>query len=272
MSVRVEKNKGVWTIIHCRPESRNAMDPISADQLTDAFLEFNDDKHSKVAVFWGEGGAFCAGWDLKFASTLKEKDPLQDLDIELNAEVVQNNNLMPRGPMGPSRLNLKKPVIGAIAGPAVAGGMELALWCDFRVMERSSYFGVYCRRWGIPLIDGGTIRLPRIVGRGRALEIILTGRQVKAEECLALGLCEHIVKNGQSRQKAEELAHQIAEFPQICVQADRSSVYAQEGLPMTEALKQEWFNGKKALSEEGLSGANNFKKGFGRHGDFDNLN
>ena len=271
MSVRVEKNQGVWTIIHSRPESRNAMDPKSADHLTDAFLEFNENEDGKVAVFWGEGGAFCAGWDLKFASTLNENDPLKDLDIKINDEVSQNSNLMPRGPMGPSRLTLKKPVIGAISGPAVAGGMELALWCDFRVMEVSSYLGVYCRRWGIPLIDGGTIRLPRIVGRGRALEIILTGRQVKAEECLALGLCEYIVEDGQSRQKAEELAHQIARFPQVCVQADRSSVYAQEGLSMIDALKQEWFNGKKALSEEGLNGANNFKKGFGRHGDFDKL-
>ena len=271
MTVRVEKNDGVWTIIHSRPESRNAMDPSSADQLTDVFLEFNDDEDGKVAVFWGEGGAFCAGWDLKLASALNENDPLKDLDIEINDEVLENSNLMPRGPMGPSRLNLKKPVIGAIAGPAVAGGMELALWCDFRVMEVSSYLGVYCRRWGIPLIDGGTIRLPRIVGRGRALEIILTGRQVKAKECLALGLCEYISENGQSRQKAEELAQQIASFPQICVQADRRSVYAQEGLSMIDALKQEWFNGKKALSEEGLKGANNFKKGFGRHGDFDKL-
>ena len=271
MAVRVEKNQGVWTIIHSRPESRNAMDPSSADQLTDAFLEFNDDEDGKVAVFWGEGGAFCAGWDLKLASNLNENDPLKDLDIEINDEVLENSNLMPRGPMGPSRLNLKKPVIGAIAGPAVAGGMELALWCDFRVMEVSSYLGVYCRRWGIPLIDGGTIRLPRIVGRGRALEIILTGRQVKAEECLALGLCEYISENGQSRQKAEELAQQIASFPQICVQADRRSVYAQEGLAMIDALKLEWFNGKKALAEEGLKGANNFKKGFGRHGDFDKL-
>ena len=271
MSVRVEKNKGVWTIIHSRPESRNAMDPSSADQLTDAFLEFNNSKDGKVAVFWGEGGAFCAGWDLKFASDLNKDDPLKALDINLDENVLKDNNLLPRGPMGPSRLNLKKPVIGAIAGPAVAGGMELALWCDFRVMEVSSYLGVYCRRWGIPLIDGGTIRLPRIVGRGRALEIILTGRQVKAEECLALGLCEYIVENDQSRRKAEELAHQIAKFPQICVQVDRKSVYAQEGLSMIDALKQEWFNGKKALSEEGLNGAKNFKKGFGRHGDFDKL-
>ena len=271
MSVRIEKSKGVWTIIHSRPESRNAMDSASADQLTDAFLEFNENDDGKVAVFWGEGGAFCAGWDLKLASKLDTDDPLRDLDIDLNDKVLKDNNLMPRGPMGPSRLNLKKPVIGAIAGPAVAGGMELALWCDFRVMEASAYLGVYCRRWGIPLIDGGTIRLPRIVGRGRALEIILTGRQVKANECLALGLCEYISETGQSRQKAEELAHQIAKFPQICVQADRRSVYDQEGLSMAEALRQEWFNGKKALSEEGLNGANNFKKGFGRHGDFDDL-
>ncbi len=190
----------------------------------------------------------------------------------MNEDALQDSNSMPRGPMGPSRLNLDKPVIGAIAGPAVAGGMELALWCDFRVMEVSSYLGVYCRRWGIPLIDGGTIRLPRIVGRGRALEIILTGRQVKAKECQALGLCEYLVENGEARQKAEELAHQIARFPQTCVQADRKSVYAQEGLSMLDALKLEWFNGKRALVEEGLSGANNFKKGFGRHGDFDKLN
>ena len=271
MSVRVEKNQGVWTIIHSRPESRNAMDPTSADQLTDAFLEFNDDEDGKVAVFWGEGGAFCAGWDLKLAAMLDLDDPLKELDIDVNDNVLKNNYSMPRGPMGPSRLSLKKPVIGAIAGPAVAGGMELALWCDFRVMEDSSYLGVYCRRWGIPLIDGGTIRLPRIVGRGRALEIILTGRKVKAQECFALGLCEYVVENGQSRWKAEELAHQIARFPQICVQADRGSVYAQEGLSMIDALKLEWFNGKKALSEEGLNGANNFKKGFGRHGDFDKL-
>ena len=273
MSVRVEKNQGVWTIIHSRPESRNAMDPTSADHLTDAFLEFNENEDGKVAVFWGEGGAFCAGWDLKVASTLNENDPLKDLDIKINDEVLQDSNLMPRGPMGPSRLNLKKPVIGAIAGPAVAGGMELALWCDFRVMEVSSYLGVYCRRWGIPLLDGGTVRLPKIVGQGRALEIILTGRKVTSDECLKIGLCEFLVEDGNSRKKAEEIAKTIAKFPQECVRADRHSVLKQSNLSIKEGLLYEWNNSmnNKILSKEGIKGAGRFTIGHGRHGDFKDI-
>jgi enoyl-CoA hydratase len=212
MTVRIEKDGAVWTVIHDRPEARNAMDPKSADELTAAFLEFDADKTASVAVFYGAGGSFCAGWDLKYASTLNAPYPLGELDIPTAGPRI-NGGEIPRGPLGPSRLELDKPVIGAIEGPAVAGGMELGLWCDFRVMAEEAYFGVYCRRWGVPLIDGGTVRLPRIVGQGRALDIILTGRKVPADECLRIGLCEYVTPKGGSRRKAEELAHEIARFP-----------------------------------------------------------
>src|SRR5881392_2614389 len=224
MTVRTEKAGPVWTVIHDRPEARNAMDPASADALTAAFLEFDATKDASVAVFYGAGGAFCAGWDLKYVSTLDADHPLGELDI-WPARSRGNGGEIPRGPLGPSRLELDKPVIAAIEGPAVAGGMELGLWCDFRVMAEEAYFGVYCRRWGVPLIDGGTVRLPRIVGQGRALEIILTGRKVPAEECLRIGLCEYLVPNGEARAKAEALAQEIARFPQACMRADRLSVY-----------------------------------------------
>src|SRR5258708_29268901 len=208
MTVSIEKSGPVWTVIHNRPEARNAMDPESADALTRAFLEFDADDAARVAVLYGEGGAFCAGWDLKYVSTLNAEYPLGELDIP-PAAPRGNGGEIPRGPLGPSRLELDKPVIGAIEGPAVAGGMELGLWCDFRGMAPESYFGVYCRRWGVPLIDGGTVRLPRIVGQGRALEIILTGRKVPAAECLAIGLCEYLTPKGGARAKAEELPHEI---------------------------------------------------------------
>ena len=238
MAVRIEKDGPVWTVIHHRPEARNAMDPASADALTAAFLEFDADKSASVAVFYGAGGAFCAGWDLKFVSTLNASYPLGELDIP-PASPQGNGGEIPRGPLGPSRLELDKPVIAAIEGPAVAGGMELGLWCDFRVMAEGSYFGVYCRRWGVPLIDGGTVRLPRIVGQGRALEIILTGRKVPAEECLSIGLCEYITPKGGAREKAEHLAQEIARFPQICVRADRRSAIKSHGLSLRDGLIQE---------------------------------
>ena len=188
MTVRVDKDGPVTTIINDRPEARNAVDPETGDALVEAFLEFDHDPDASVAVFWGAGGAFCAGWDLKYVSALKAgEDPLKDLHFPADGGTA------PRGPLGPSRLDLSKPVIGAVAGPAVAGGMELALWCDIRIMEEDAYIGVYCRRWGVPLIDGGTVRLPRLVGRGRAMEIILTGRKVAARECLAIGACEKVV-------------------------------------------------------------------------------
>mgnify|MGYP001161191745 FL=1 len=271
MTVRIEKEGNVWTIIHSRPEARNAMDPESADDLTSAFLDFDASSSADVAVFWGEGGSFCSGWDLKYVSTLDKQYPLQELDIPKDGGERGNGGDIPRGPLGPSRLELDKPVIAAVAGPAVAGGMELALWSDFRVMERTAYLGVYCRRWGVPLIDGGTVRLPRIVGQGRALEIILTGRQVMAEECEKLGLCEYVVEEGGAREKAEELAHEIARFPQTCVRADRRSAINQRNLNIRDALINEWYNGRAALIEDGVDGASRFAGGLGRHGDFENI-
>jgi enoyl-CoA hydratase len=270
MAVRIEKDGAVWTVIHDRPEARNAMDPASADALTAAFLEFDADDSASVAVFYGAGGAFCAGWDLKYVSTLNFDYPLGELDIPPLGPR-GNGGEIPRGPLGPSRLELDKPVIAAIEGPAVAGGMELGLWCDFRVMAQESYFGVYCRRWGVPLIDGGTVRLPRIVGRGRALDIILTGRKVPAEECYRIGLCERVVPHGQSRNAAEALAHEIARFPQECMRADRRSVWLQEGLSEREALRAEWKNSARIVEIEGAAGAARFAAGKGRHGDFSDI-
>jgi len=262
MTVRIEKSARVWTVIHSRPEVRNAMDPESAEALHEAFLAFERDDEAAVAVFWGEGGAFCAGWDLKYAGALDGAGALEKLDLPERGEA-------PRAAMGPSRLELDKPVIAAVAGPAVAGGMELALWADIRVMERSAYFGVYCRRWGIPLIDGGTVRLPRLVGQGRALELILTGRKVPAEECERIGLAELVVEDGEARERAEALAQEIARFPQACLRADRRSVIRQRGLTVRDALVQEWRNGLPVLAEEGLAGAARFAGGAGRHGEFD---
>ena len=266
MTVRVERSGEVTTIIHHRPEARNAMDPASADALVEAFLSFNSDRQANVAVLFGEGGAFCAGWDLKFGASLRDfRSPLHELDFP------RDDAPLPRGPLGPTRLELDKPVIAAVAGPAVAGGMELALWCDIRIMEEGAYLGVYCRRWGIPLLDGGTVRLPRLVGQGRAMEIILTGRKVTAAECLRIGACEKVVPDGSARQEAEALAREIARFPQECVRADRRSVYLQHGLGVRDAMKREWSNGIAVLATEGVPGAERFSKGAGRHGDFSKL-
>jgi enoyl-CoA hydratase len=260
MTVRIEKQGRVWTVIHSRPQAKNAMDPASAEALEQAFLEFERDAEAAVAVLWGEGGAFCAGFDLKHAA--------KGGALDAQAYPADERAPLPRGPMGPTRLELDKPVIAAVAGPAVAGGFEIALWCDLRVMEESAYFGVYCRRWGVPLIDGGTVRLPRIVGRGRALDLILTGRKVEAEEALRINLCEQVVPDGESRPRAEALAHEIARFPQACMRADRRSVYQQEGLTLREAMRYEWSNGVPAFHAEGAAGAARFAAGKGRHGSF----
>jgi enoyl-CoA hydratase len=267
MTVRIEKQGKVWTVIHSRPQARNAMDPESADALVEAFECFDADDDAAVAVLWGEGGAFCSGWDLKYgASLMQDPTEIHEIDYPLD-----DRRAIPRGPMGPTRLELDKPVVAAIAGPAVAGGFELALWCDLRVMEQSAYFGVYCRRWGVPLIDGGTVRLPRIVGMGRAMEIILTGRKVPADEALRIGACEHVVAEGRSREFAEALAQEIARFPQICTRADRRSVYAQQGLGLRDAMRKEWYNGIPAFKAEGAAGAARFASGKGRHGDFGSI-
>lgn len=267
MAVRIEKSGPVTTVIHSRPEARNAMDPASADALVEAFISFNADPDARVAVLFGEGGAFCAGWDLKYGASLLGKDePLRELNFPTDERAP-----LPRGPLGPTRLELDKPVIAAVAGPAVAGGMELALWCDIRVMEEDAYLGVYCRRWGVPLLDGGTVRLPRLVGQGRAMEIILTGRKVPAEECLRIGACEKVVPKGAARREAEALAAEIARFPAECVRADRRSVYLQHGQNVRDALKSEWQNSISILKAEGVEGAGRFSSGAGRHGDFSKL-
>ena len=263
MAVRVEKDNAVWTVIHSRPEVRNAMDPDSAAALYDAFLAFDVDDSARAAVFWGEGGAFCAGWDLKHASALSGAEALDPFEFPEEGEP-------PMAAMGPSRLELSKPVIAAVAGPAVAGGMELAIWADIRVMEESAFMGVYCRRWGIPLIDGGTVRLPRLVGEGRAMDLILTGRRVNADEALAIGLCEYLVPEGEARQRAEALAHDIARFPQSCMRADRRSVRAQHGLNLRDALRQEWYGNKTEVTK-GVEGAARFASGKGRGGDFNDI-
>ncbi len=264
--VRVEKDGAVTTVILNRPEVRNAVDPATGRALVEAFLAFENDPEAAVAVFFGDHGAFCAGGDLKALSG-------DGGDTWLNGLHFPDDGASPTppGPLGPSRLQLSKPVIAAVAGPAVAGGMELALWCDVRVMEEDAYFGVYCRRWGIPLIDGGTVRLPRLVGQGRALEIILTGRQVPAREALAIGMCEKVVPKGEARAAAEAMAHEIARFPQECVRADRNSVHRGYGLPVQAALRQEYDNGLSCLRNEGVAGAGRFAGGKGRHGDYNNI-
>jgi enoyl-CoA hydratase len=264
MPVRVERRDRVLTVIHSRPEVRNAVDPEHAEAMYHAFLAFDSDDAADVAVFWGEGGAFCAGADLK---KLAARDPTRPSPLEFP----KDGGPVPRGPMGPTRLRLAKPVIAAIEGPAVAGGMELALWADCRVMAEGAYMGIYNRRWGVPPSYGGTVRLPRLVGQGRALEIIMTGCKIEAQECLAYRLVRKGRDPGHAREAAEEMAREIARFPQVCVRADRRSVYLQHGLPEQAALEREWTNCEGVLKAEGSAGAGRFAAGAGRHGDFSNL-
>ncbi|MET9567286.1 MULTISPECIES: crotonase/enoyl-CoA hydratase family protein [Streptomyces] len=251
MVVRVERQGGVSTVVLSRPEVRNAVDGPTAVELADAFREFEGDESARVAVLWGEGGTFCAGADLKALGTQRANRVAEDGD----------------GPMGPTRMRLSKPVIAAVAGHAVAGGLELALWCDLRVAEEDAVFGVFCRRWGVPLIDGGTVRLPRIVGTGRAMDMILTGRPVPASEAYEMGLANRVVPPGRARAEAEALAASIAGFPQACLRADRSSVLDQEGLSERAALSVELRHGRGVLAES-MEGAARFSAGAGRHGSF----
>ncbi len=250
-NVSVQRDGPVYTVILDRREHRNAVNRATADQLTAAFVEFENCSQSKVAVLWGAGGSLCSGADLKaFAKG-------------------EGNRLQPDGdgPMGPTRMHLSKPVIAAIEGHAVAGGLELALWCDLRVAARNATLGVYCRRFGVPLIDGGSVRLPRIVGMGRALDLILTGRAVGADEALAIGLISRISAPRKAREEAEKLAHLIAGVPSKAMLGDRESAYEQWGLSYENALQKEFQIGEGAL-EEGLEGAQGFAKGAGRHGRF----
>jgi enoyl-CoA hydratase len=264
MAVMIEKSGPVTTVVLSRPEVKNAVDPATARELYHAFLDFEHDPDARVAVFYGENGSFCAGYDLKALSSGEGAEWAEAILFKDGDE----NGPGPVGPMGPSRLELSKPVIAAVEGPAVAGGTELALWCDFRVMAEDAFFGIYCRRWGVPLIDGGTVRLPRLVGMGRALEIILTGRKVPAEEALSIGMCEYVVPHGQARAKAEALAHEIARFPQACVRADRASAYRQAGLSVHEGLRSEFAGSLPVIRAESVTGAGRFADGLGRHGDF----
>jgi enoyl-CoA hydratase len=255
MTVTVEKKGPVTTVILDRPDVRNAVDRPTAEMLAEAFRTFDQDEEARVAVLWGKHGTFCAGADLKaFAD---------------GPNGPRTNRLEDTGdaPMGVSRLRLGKPVIAAISGHAVAGGLEVALWCDLRIVEEDAVMGVFCRRWGVPLIDGGTVRLPRIVGMGRALDLVLTGRGVQAEEALMMGLANRVVSTGTAREAAETMALELSNLPQTCMLSDRESVYEQQGRSLEDAMAVEFGLGKAALEQEAVAGARRFAAGAGRHGE-----
>ena len=270
-SVRVEKLGSVTVVTLNWPEVRNAVDASTAAALHQAFIAFDADVDSSVAVFHGAHGHFCAGWDLhsgaRMASEPDAAGDLRRLDFPAEPAGHDGRGRGSLAPMGPSRLLLSKPVIAAVSGAAVAGGMELALWCDMRVMEADAYFGVYCRRFGVPLIDGGTVRLPRLIGMGHAMDLILTGRRVEAPEALQMGLCNRVVPSGEAREAAVALARQLAAFPQQTLRADRMNAYEQWGLPLPEALRAEWERSKHRIADA-LEGATRFAGGAGRHGKF----
>jgi len=247
--VRVERKGPVTTVIIDRRAARNAVNGPTAAALYTAFDEFDRDDTASVAVLWGDGGTFCAGADLKAFGTPE-------------ANAVHRTG---PGPMGPTRMVLSKPVIAAVSGYAVAGGLELAIWCDLRVAEEDAVFGVFCRRWGVPLIDGGTVRLPRLIGQSRAMDMILTGRAVAADEAFAIGLANRVVPKGRARKAAEELAAQLAALPQQCMRSDRLSALHQWGLSESDALDVE-FASMHRVAAEARDGAGRFAAGAGRHG------
>ncbi len=250
-AVRVERDGPVYTVVLSRPDRRNAVDGPTAAALADAFRTFDADSEAAVAVLHGEGGVFCAGADLKAVGTASGNRVTADGD----------------GPMGPTRLRLSKPVIAAVAGHAVAGGLELALWCDLRVAEESAVFGVFCRRWGVPLIDGGTVRLPRLIGLSRAMDMILTGRPVGAAEALSMGLANRVVPHGESLAAAQDLARDLARFPQTCLREDRLAALEQAGLDEEAAMANELDHGIRSLAHV-QAGLERFRAGEGRHGAF----
>jgi enoyl-CoA hydratase len=256
--VAVEKEGPITVVAIDRfAEARNAVDPETAVLLRDAFLAFDADASQSVAILTGRGGTFCAGYDLKVAARPRSDAPLFDANAP--------------GPMGPTRHLLSKPVIAAVEGYAVAGGLELALWCDMRVAAESAKFGVFCRRWGVPLVDGGTVRLPRLIGHSRALDMILTGREIGAKEALDWGLANRLVPQGEALAEAIALAQQLTRFPQTCLRSDRRSSYEQWGLGVAEALVNEAERGLPALQAEARSGAARFAEGKGRGGNFGNI-
>ncbi len=255
MPIRIEKEYPIFTIIIDNPEVKNAVDGPTAEELAEAFRKFERDDKAEVAVLYGANGTFCSGANLKVISKGHGNRVEKEGD----------------GPMGPTRMRLSKPVIAAIAGYAVAGGLELALWCDLRIIEKSAILGVFSRRFGVPLIDGGTVRLPRLIGLSRALDMILTGRPITADEAYSWGLANRIVENGQSRQEAEKLARIISSFPKICMRNDRKSTHEQFSLNLEDALANEFEFGLKTLeSGEYLKGSEAFNKGRGKHGSLKN--
>ncbi|KZX59425.1 enoyl-CoA hydratase [Halioglobus sp. HI00S01] len=255
MTVRLEKRGKIAVITLSRPDVRNAVDGPTAQALADAFNEFEADQGLAVAVLHGANGVFCAGADLKAVASEQGANRLEAAGD---------------GPMGPSRMLLSKPVIAAIAGHAVAGGLELALWCDLRVVEEDAVMGVFCRRWGVPLIDGGTVRLPRLIGHSRAMDLILTGRPVDAAEALSIGLANRVVAAGGALDAAIELAQQVAAFPQTCMRSDRLSAYEQWDLEYAAAMANEFERGLEVVaSRETVEGATRFAQGAGRHGSFE---
>ena len=266
-TIRIEREEPIWTVTIDRPEVRNAVDGPTARALAEAFRAFDADADARVAILTGAGGHFCAGADLRTVArgtSPAERGSGDGATLALDADMDSD------GPMGPSRLQLSKPVIAAVEGYAVAGGIELALWCDLRVAAQSATFGVFCRRFGVPLIDGGTVRLPRLIGESRAMDLILTGRAVGAAEALELGLANRVVADGQALAAALVLARQIAAFPQACLRNDRLSARRQHGLPLREALAQEFALGLATLaSGEAAEGARRFVDGAGKHGRFE---
>lgn len=252
-SIRVERDGPVTTVVLARPERRNAVDGPMAAELAAAFEAFDADQDAAVAVLHGEGGHFCAGADLTSVGTPRGN------------RVAEGGH----GPMGPTRMELAKPVVAAVEGYAVAGGLELAVWCDLRVAARDAVFGVFCRRWGVPLVDGGTVRLPRLIGTGPALDMILTGRPVGAEEAQRFGLANRVVAPGETLRVATELAHQLAGFPQTCLRNDRRSVRHQAGRCEGDAMAFELEVGLESLATDALEGAARFADGAGRHGSFE---
>jgi len=250
-SVRSETQGAVTTIILDQPDRRNAIDRPTGQALLAAFRAFERDANARVAVLWGDNGTFCAGADLKAVAAGPKKRKLHYGD----------------GPMGPTRMLLSKPVLAAISGYAVAGGFELALWCDLRIIEEDAVMGVFNRRWGIPLIDGGTVRLPRLIGLGRALDLILTGRPVPAAEALAMGLVDRVVPAGQARIAAERLALELAALPQACLRSDRAATLEGISLPAGDAMANEFLHGLRVLSAPGFAaGVERFRDGAGRGG------
>ncbi len=257
MKIRTEAHEEIFVVTITRPEVRNCVDRETAEALADAFRAFDENEALRVAILQGQDGAFCAGADLKAGG---QGNPGESNRVRTKGD----------GPMGPTRMRLGKPVIAAVEGHAVAGGLELAIWCDLRVAARDAVFGVYCRRWGVPLIDGGTVRLPRLIGQSHAMDMILTGRGVSGDEALAMGLANRLVEPGDAFEAAMDLARSIAKFPQRCLRSDRLSSLEQWGMSESQALQEETRLGLEVIrSGETQRGAALFASGAGRHGDFD---